>query len=63
MHTSFLKKARLQCFMELSGRLLQERQQAWLEITGDSYGSSFEFSGFELMDNNQEESTSRNGSS
>ena len=44
--------------MELSGRLQQERQleQAWLEIAGDSYGSSFEFSGFDLM-GKQEEST------
>ena len=48
--------------MELSGRLQQERQQAWLEIAGDSYGSSFKFSGFELMDK-QERSTSRTVSS
>ena len=48
--------------MEPSGRLQQECQQAWLEIAGDSYGSSFEFSGFELMDK-QEKSTSRTGSS
>ena len=47
--------------MERSGRLQQERQQVWLEVAGDSYGSSFEFSGFELMDK-QEESTSRTGS-
>ena len=62
MHTSFLKKARFSCLMEQSGHLQQERHQAWLEIAGDSYGSSFEFSGFELMDK-QEESTSRTGSS
>ena len=62
MHTSFLKKARFPCFMERSGCLQQEHQQVWLEIAGDSYGSSFEFSGFELMDK-QEESTSRTGSS
>ena len=62
MHTSFLEKAQFLCFMERSGRLQQERQQAWLEIAGDSYGSSFKFSGFELMDK-QEESTSRTGSS
>ena len=47
--------------MELSGRLQQERQEAWLETAEDSYGSCFEFSGFELMDK-QEESTSRIGS-
>ena len=62
MHTSFLKKARFSCFMQLGGHLLQEHEQAWLEIAGDSYGSSFEFSGFELMDK-QEKSTSRTGSS
>ena len=47
MHTSFLKKARFPCFMERSGRLQEKRQQAWLEIAGHSYDSSFEFSGFE----------------
>ena len=47
--------------MEQSGGLQKERQQAWLEIAGDSYRSSFEFSGFELMDK-QEESTSGSGS-
>ena len=64
MYTSFLKKLDFLCFMELSGRLQQERQleQAWLETAGDSYGSSFEFSGFDLMDK-QEESTLRAGSS
>ena len=48
--------------MEPSGRLQQEHQQVWLEIAGDSHGSSFEFSGLELM-NKQEKSTSRTGSS
>ena len=62
MHTSFLKKAQVLCFMERSNHLQQERQQAWLEIAGVLYGSSFEFSAFELMDK-QEESTSRTGSS
>ena len=58
---SFLKNAPFACFMEPSGCLQQEHQQAWLEIAGDSYGSSFEFSGFELM-GKQEKSTSRTGS-
>ena len=50
MHTSFLKKAQFLGFIKPSGHLQQEHQQAWLEIAGDSYGSSLEFSGFELMD-------------
>ena len=45
-----------------SGRLQQERQQAWLEIAGEPCKSSFEFSRFELIDK-QEDSTSRMGSS
>ena len=49
--------------MELSGLLQQECQleQAWLEITGDLYGSSFKFSGFNM--GKQEESTPRAGNS
>ena len=57
-----LKKSSIFVFMERSSHLQQEHQQVWLKIAGDLYGSSFEFSGFELMDK-QEESTSRTGSS
>ena len=49
--------------MELGSHLLQELQpeQAWLEMAGDSYGSSLEFSGFNMS--KQEESMPRAGSS
>ena len=62
-HHILKKSSILKCFMELSSCLQQECQleQVWLEIAGDSYGSSFESSGFDLM-GKQEESTSRVGS-
>ena len=56
MHTSFLKKARCKRFMELGGCLQQELEpgQLWLDIAGESYGSSFEFDSFVLDMGKQE---------
>ena len=64
MHTSFLKKARCKRFMELGGCLQQELEleQLWLDIAGESYGSSFEFEGF-VLDMDKQEPTPRAGSS
>ena len=64
MHTSFLKKARCKRFIELGGCLQQELEpkQLWLDIAGESYGSSFEFEGF-VWDMDKQEPTPRAGSS
>ena len=64
MHTSFLKKARCKCFMELGDCLQQELEpeQVWFDIAGESYGSSFEFEGF-VLDMDKQESMPRAGSS
>ena len=64
MHTSFLKKAHCKRFMELGGCLQQELEpgQLWLDIAGESYGSSFEFDGF-VLDMDKQEPTPRAGSS
>ena len=63
MHTSFLKKARCKCFMELGGCLQQELEpeQLWFDIAGETYGSSFEFEGF-VLDMDKQESMPRAGS-
>ena len=64
MHTSFLKKACCECFMELGGHLQQELElgQLWLDIAGESYSSSFEFDGF-VLDMDKQEPMPRAGSS
>ena len=64
VHTSFLKNARCKRFMELGGCLQQELEpgQLWLDIAGESYGSSFEFDGF-VLDMDKQEPTPRAGSS
>ena len=50
--------------MELRGCLQQELEpgQLWLDITGESYSSSFEFDGF-VLDMDKQEPTPRAGSS
>ena len=50
--------------MELGGCLQQELEpeQLWLDIAGESYGSSFEFDGF-VLDMDKQEPTPRAGSS
>ena len=50
MYTSFLKKAGCKRFIELGGCLQPELEpgQLWLDISGESYSSSFEFDAFVL---------------
>ena len=63
-HAHFiLKKSSLQSFMELVGCLQQELEprQLWLDIAGESYGSSFEFDGF-VLDMEKQEPMPRAGS-